>query len=136
MTSKRRNTPTFSYFAVVAISSTVAAARELAITFGANCGSIITTSAPIARIFFRPSWIAVSPLFRFWSRTIELVPNCHKTRSGHGTVETLDHVVNFFAIYATIDHSDLAIGEVPLKLNGQTARISCAGCARACASGR
>src|SRR3974377_1046014 len=53
----------------------------------------------------------------------------------NGTIETLDHVVNFFAIYATIDHSDLAIWEMPLKLNGQTARISCAGCARACAQG-
>src|SRR5674476_1232004 len=55
---KRENRSTFSIFAVVAINSTMCSASAFTMTFGANCGSISTTSAPVERILLRPSRIA------------------------------------------------------------------------------
>ena len=44
------------------ISSTMRMASGFTITFGANCGSISTISAPVERILVRPSRIATSEL--------------------------------------------------------------------------
>ena len=51
--------------AVAEINATIDSASGFAITFGANCGSIRTMSAPTARIFARPARI-IAP----WSASL------------------------------------------------------------------
>src|SRR5450759_760309 len=65
------------------------AASAFTITFGANCGSISTMSAPVARILLRPSRIAAPWSLNMWSRMTELVPSCHRTRSGLAATSAL-----------------------------------------------
>ena len=54
----------------------------LAITFGAYCGSIRTTSAPIAFSRMRPSCSSDGVRRHGGRAARELVPTCHSTRSG------------------------------------------------------
>ena len=86
-----RFTPLFliTAFAVAAISSTMRPASGLAITFGAYCGSIRTTSAPVERIFLRPARIRSPCMVVMWPRITELVPSCHNTRSGLTAITAL-----------------------------------------------
>src|ERR1019366_4664184 len=120
ITSKRRNRSTSSCFAVVAISSTMGPTSGFTITFGANCGSISTTSAPMARIFLRPS----------------LPQDQVGLRGHHGLIEALEHVTDFLAVNAAIEHGDRTVWETLLELFRETIRIIRRWRTRAHASGR
>src|SRR6185295_14294286 len=80
--AKRSNRQTCSALAAVAISDTMPSTFGLAITFGAYCGSISTTSAPVAFSRASPPCSSVACGSTALSRSSELVPACHSTRSG------------------------------------------------------
>src|SRR5258707_7856258 len=58
----------------------------LAITLGAYCGSIRTTSAPVALRRVRPSCRSEACGDTALSRNTEFVPACHSTRSGFSAI--------------------------------------------------
>src|SRR5262249_35977103 len=138
--SERCRRPTCSAIATVAISDTMSSMFGLAITFGAYCGSIRTTSAPVALRRVRPSCRREACGGTALPRSTEFVPTCHSTRSGFSAVTALagrpSMVGGFLAVDAAVQHRDLMSREMTGKFLRQPARIGGGGCARTRAEGR
>ena len=100
---------------------------RLLITLGANCGSISTTSAPVARILARPARMAAP-----WSagRAVaqhrigaELPQHQVGLGGDHGLVEAPEHVADDLAADAAIEHLDRVRGKAPLQFGLEPAGV-------------
>ena len=139
MIAKRWNRPAFPAFAAPLTSATIASVSGLAMTFGAYCGSIRTTSAPDAFSRWMPSSTSGATPATAWSRRTVLVPTCHTTRSGcserTAALEARQHLRRLLAVHAAIENLDRNAGEARAQLSLEAGGIGHRGRAGACAGG-
>jgi hypothetical protein len=86
-------------------------------TLGANCGSISTTSAPIARLVdaFADRGAAIVHRVIADQRIGAQLPQQQVGLGGdHGAVEALEHVGDFLAVDTAVEHGDRMAGEMAL----------------------